>query len=135
MTDRELDALIAEKVMGYTPKHGGRVVSVQDWISDEGDILNLDFSKDGWCYEDGQLPKWSTKIDRAWEVFHELGGLCGVGYGPGRKDWTAYFQINIDHPTHRASDKSAARAICLAALEAVGVDPAAQSEQEQGEDR
>ncbi len=109
MNDRELDALVAEKIIGVV-------------VSNKKDHSHCWQVYNGKDY--GMLPYYSSDITDAWDVFEKLGGLCGVGYGPVRKDWTAYFQINIDHPTHRASDKSAARAICLAALMAVGVEVA-----------
>ena len=123
MTDRELDVLVAEKVMGwYTGTRPGM------WVSSVGVEGEWELKSEI------MLPSFTASISAAWAVGEKLGGLWGVGYGPGRKDWTAYFQINIDHPTHRASDKSAAKAICLAALEAVGVDVhAAQPAQKQGE--
>lgn len=67
-------------------------------------------------------PLYSTNIQAAWLIFDKLGGLHGISYTPNRKDWTAYFQVNIDHPICRASDKTAAKSICLAALKAVGVE-------------
>lgn len=102
MTDRELDAMVAEKVMGWTlhgvAPSGGRVL-----IAPSGAM---------------GIPNYSTDISAAWQVVEkmrskrihfEMGSTI-----PG--DWTAYF--NND----RATDKSAPRAICLAALKAVGVE-------------
>ena len=123
MTDRELDVLVAEKVFGK------RII---DALAAGKFAVVGDDEKTPWEI----IPRYSTSIASAWEVFEKLGGFHGIGYSIGRQDWTAYFQISIDHPTHRASDKSAAKAICLAALEAVGVDvPATQPAQKQGEQK
>ena len=108
MTDRELDALVAEKVFLYRLEKVANGYATGIILGPSGTSMSV--------------PNYSTDIATAFRVLEELPGLKGIGYGPARKDWTAYFQINIDHPTHRASDKSAPRAICLAALLAVGVD-------------
>src|ERR1700722_3000438 len=110
MTDRELDALVAEKVMGLT----------LDWEM-ELECDHLVAEKCGKCLtilaaHPYDIPNYSTSIDAAWSILEKLGGMHGLGWAPVRKLWTAYFQINIDHPTHRASDKLASKAICLAAL-------------------
>jgi hypothetical protein len=117
--------------MGWTPCKENK----DYWRSPEQKAWNIaHLGSESGPWEAWIAPRYSTDIAAAWEVFEKLGGMHGVGYAPIRKEWTAYFQINIDHPTHRASDKSAAKAICLAALEAVGVDVlAAQPAQKQGE--
>ena len=99
---RELDALVAEKVMG------GRRMRTTDaryyWNG-----LNTN----------GELPAYSTDIAAAWTVVERLGdkfnfiGKCADG-------WNAV--LFYDGNSHGEIAPSAPHAICLAALKAVGVE-------------
>lgn len=108
---RELDALVAEKVMGLT--------------SSEVEI-HRQFWLDG-CFSN--LPHYSTDIAAAWEVVEKLTSkkqphfqlsLCD-SYTENPK-WCAEF--DLDRPFKRviAKAETAPHAICLAALKAVGVE-------------
>ena len=120
---RELDALVAEKVMGYykaTPESIGR--GVRCW-NKEGDCATTEFSP-------------STDIAAAWEVvekltknLHEVKDgewvLDRLGYLDGQ--YRCWFAMNVSDDVRWdifAEADTAPLAICLAALKAVGHDPA-----------
>lgn len=137
MTNREIDALVAEKVMGLRPCSdpigrcdGAKMVPCQCWgTPDKNGIV-----------AGGKLSCYSTSIEAAWQVVEKLSighgfslfhyqGLSSCGFG-----YVAVFAISvrpysveivtIGDPTkvfHGHSD-SAPLAICLAALKAVGVE-------------
>lgn len=92
---REVDALVAEKVMGWT-------------ISE------------GFYYGPGErvpanIPRYSTDIAAAWEVVEKMRGAAGfmlVNFAGG--GWQADIGDACEHA------ETAAHAICLAALTGVG---------------
>lgn len=102
---RELDALVAEKVMGWRKREtppGGHI-----WID-----------KDNLAYVPGELPRYSTDIAAAWEVVEKLNNLdFSIEYEREIKIWRASFEQGIP-----ALEREAPLAICFAALNAVGVD-------------
>jgi hypothetical protein len=137
MTDlkpsRELDALIAEKVMGWRPMQSFPFKQ-EDWPA----FCDLD-GREIW---QGDIPHFSTDIAAAWEVVEKIpmtiyapgapyadGEYCNHGQDYDDEDdptgigpWAA----EADHPDKaRLSDRvygvSGPHAICLAALRAVGV--------------
>lgn len=104
---RELDALIAGKVMGWKHRGPHPLFGTEVWASDKGDNL---------------LPHFSTDIAAAWTVVDKL-----------REEWIVTAEIDstqcvigLGHnyastPEElRASAATAPHAICLAALKAVG---------------
>jgi hypothetical protein len=102
----KIDHLIAEKVMGY------------EWRQKPGTIgLFWDRDRNSAVVE---LPKYSTKISAAWQVIDKLiesGAEVNVGFSD---KW----DCDIDYPigcNWRKVGDTAPLAICLAALEAVGV--------------
>lgn len=114
MTDREMDALVAEKVMGH--KYEEKCL--------------CDFP---WCGSCAGYKAYSTDIAAAWEVVEKMRGV------PGNSWWLSLHQISQVHPIWVAAftfggqsagmakrfdgkDESSPRAICLAALKAVGVE-------------
>ncbi|HEY8542624.1 MAG TPA: hypothetical protein VIL29_09590 [Pseudothermotoga sp.] len=112
---REIDRLVAEKVMGWEPYYDdGDLIS---FITDAGSLF---FSDDDEC-------EWNptTTIQHAWQVVEKL---IDNGY-----DFTIYnhnkefnVEINIEeddkHLWFYGEANSAPLAICLAALKAVGVE-------------
>lgn len=114
MTDRELDALVAEKVMGWARLQPGN--DEIGWKTGPG---ALDLSG---------LPEFSTDIAAAWEVVEEIRrrGLApeiallayGKAWGVGFKSWRSNTTLTPANFVHA----SAPHAICLAALKAVGVE-------------
>ena len=116
MKVRELDALVAEKVMGWR-KDGGM------WVRAEGR------TPDGWDYASRSvLPNFTESIQWAWQIIEKvrarkdfaLFNLDLVPSGLGDA-WDARFMMR--NGPHYASDNSAAKAICLAALKALGALP------------
>ena len=108
---RELDALIAEKVMGWRKTRGG---------------YTNDLTKQ-WSVPEKQLPLYSTSIKAAWEVVEKLRGkgyyfdLDGDKDGGARGElipWIAEFS-NVNKKKYSGYAKTAPHAICLAALEAI----------------
>lgn len=135
MTDRELDALVAEKVFGRAivqRKHGPMIRIPED--------------EEGWVVET-EIPQYSTSIADAWLVVEamrrnrkawpiqiEVDRYGGV-YSGG--EWNVAFNCVLDRarsddfdagefwaapPNGAASDNSLPRAIALAALRALGVE-------------
>lgn len=124
MTDRELDALIAENVMGWEIRWLG-CEPHHYWEPDDGR---------GGRWND-RLPEYSTDIAAAFQVVEKMKRVrlwfsCCYQTGALRDDlsamaWSCRFRgfkrgesIEGFH-----GDKSLPRAICLAALKAVGVNP------------
>lgn len=118
MTDlkpgRDLDALIAEKVMGWTPNYPG------GWPHPPKNIPNRKKYIDS---HDGTtvIPAYSTSIEAAWEVVDKLGGNMfqlhyDTRYGTeGVKGWS----VILDGSVMCQFVDTAPHAICLAALKAV----------------
>lgn len=116
MNLRKLDALVAEKVMGWKdisgPDHG-----IDMWQTPEGHrgIRGKD------------IPSYSTDIAAAWEVAEKLSQLC-FGLWRVGDEWECELDSNDgrflvagDSVHVFGSGISAPLAICLAALKAVGV--------------
>ena len=126
MTDlpagRELDALIAEKVMGLKVYHhaGSHDVCHCD-IEGDDDITVCQ----------GPVKAYSTSIADAWEVVERMGGRISL-QGPGTEDmgegyvtydtWTAEFQPKGHQTGSISRADTAPLAICLASLKACGVE-------------
>ena len=88
--NRELDARIAEEVMGHINFYGGEYIG----------------------------PHYSTQIADAWLVVEKLGGVVGIDRFPKYDDpdeW--YWDVGFNKGTAQAD--TAPLAICLAALKAV----------------
>jgi hypothetical protein len=119
MTNRELDALVAEKVMGWTWHD-----TMLCWYpSTPGATLNDTRSKQDW--------QPSTDISAAWEVVEKSTSFCEVSRwideATGKIEYVC--GITIGHKPDPSGDQpsvaiadTAPRAICLAALKAVGVE-------------
>lgn len=105
---RELDALVAEKVMGALNLR----ITVADWEEDmvlgNGDIWRT------------RVPDYSTSISAAWQVVEKL-DFCVVSRGgtvaKEMGGWEVDCEMNGQH--RRAFAATAPHAICLAALKAV----------------
>lgn len=144
---RELDALVAEKVMGYEkmlvpkdslPHIGGPGLR---WPRQDGWLyLESGYPRffEGHCndiYVDpggshvGQVPNYSTDIAAAWEVVEKLCEVRENGVFPrcvlqfvSPYGWSCFFEYgDVLNREHRAAAAATAPlAICLAALAAVG---------------
>lgn len=110
---RELDALIAEKVMGlHVEWRDGRPL----WVGKDlpGTPLVLDGGLFGHT-----IPNYSTDIARAWEVVEKFND-CRLHRDPKDRMWICAMNSYSAHqPVGEAI--TAPLAICLAALKAVGI--------------
>lgn len=100
MTDREIDALVASRVMGWSAVTNRRTAD-GTWTG---------IRRDGPAPVVDDIPLYSTSIAAANEVFHHMNG---------HPDYRVWERFN-DALSGRLSDNP--RAICLAAMKAVGVD-------------
>ena len=114
---RELDAMVAEKVMGWIWVKDNHGVHIEPGSVDDCDCKSHAGGNE--C-----LPYYSTNIAPAWEVVEKLAASEDWDEHPFeihknynfKPTWTASF----DDYTHEGwSEVSAAHAICLAALKAV----------------
>ncbi len=126
---RDLDALIAERVMGHPGRFVERIYindrwwDCKTWLPWEEEP---DKPHGGTAV--GQMPpRYSTDIEAAWKVVEKMLGTHSVDVNaiPGESliQWGATMQKMpfIEHnPEHGACAKTAPLAICLAAMEAVG---------------
>ena len=116
---RELDALVAEKVMGW-------------WQRTHPEGLWVDWHRPSGHYADA-VPAFSTDIAAAWEVVEKIHENCGpnrwcfrledVGQATNRPIgayWCATFEKYSTY--YSATELTAPEAICRAALAAVGVE-------------
>lgn len=122
---RELDALIAEKVMGWenVHKHGSRLVGIPP--TQPGIPV---------CLAGGEIPPYSTDIAAAWEVVEKLQkdnpfwktsnyeGWMNFNLGPTTGNDGFGWYANFGDSNTIAYGKTAPHAICLAALKALGVE-------------
>lgn len=101
---RELDALIADKVMGWIDVHR------------EGDwgYLGRPFG----AFRDFRIPNYSTEITEAWEIVEKLRPHFLIRIENSGSLWIIDF--GCSDPITRIGAVSAPHAICLAALQAVG---------------
>lgn len=107
---RELDKLVAERVMGLDVSNPSSPMSC--------DVCHKDF------YFDGSIKPYSTEIGAAWEVARKFTKL---GYGitlTQLKDgqWHCLFDGKDSMNDFEAIGESEAHAICLAALKTNGVE-------------
>jgi hypothetical protein len=127
---RELDALIAEKVMGcnviqsYYNNIPNEVSSTECHCKDQKHCRQDFSAKDGLGpYLVREIPKYTTDISAAWEVLNKLkeNYLCNdVMYSRRIKKWQAVFVKEYPLPDNFViQDESAPLAICKAALKAV----------------
>jgi hypothetical protein len=130
---RELDALIAEKVMGYTLRFAAKAWTDEDWMcSDtptETNVMAIYAPADqfpGSGAFDMSIPHYSTDIAAAWQVIdrmEELVRMARIGRVIGGwecrfvqlEDTTGYYDVLEEADT-------APLAICLAALKVCGVE-------------
>lgn len=101
----ELDALIAEKVMGVEKR-----------------LIDSYFAP-GWKAMLYKLPNYSTSIEASWDVVEKIKcrdrHMFHIDHSDG--EWFCGFEeFNTDMPDYSKSD-TAPHAICLAALKAVDV--------------
>ena len=145
LSDRELDALFAERVLGrkvvncaiagrYNKVFRPEKLKFMPMVKDERFIGNYNV----WWTEDGTrlycgkpwapkyLPRYTTSLDAAWEGVEKL-GYYGKIEGPSRRTHKYLAALYNYEPTSEdemsyweAHDANPARAIVLACLKAVG---------------
>ena len=131
MTDSELNALVAEKVMGLKNirSYTGHEYLSREHICDEGVgagfIYDRYYSDHG--YEVCNVPDYCNDIAAAWSVVDKMESLyyeCEVYQGSAFCERQVKFwkSDNQGDSLSYATSESLPRAICLAALKAVGVD-------------
>lgn len=134
---RELDALVAERVMGLPVKWGEDPYREIGMPSKEGRQPHLKGRAGGVEYDWAPVPRYSTDIAAAWQVVEHLAtrppymavevSNLGVpharvihSYGSARfQQWEAWVE-STDIPDPRPFSERCALAICLAALRATG---------------
>lgn len=129
---RELDALIAEKVMGWE-WYSKEKLNELGYNTNKNLLLPSNIGQadgNGWCAIESHISPYSTDISAAWEVVEKFSRKNGrSGGGP---------IINISHDGNWhcdfgggdgtlgsgavAQSETAPHAICLAALKACGVE-------------
>lgn len=111
---RDLDALVAEKVMGW--RWSGR------YLVPPADVETSFW--DGSCNRDGVprfLPRYSTDISAAWGVVEKLRDeVAFLDILPAADHYIV--KIQSAHGTDYVTAETAPLAICLAALKVKGVD-------------
>jgi hypothetical protein len=118
---REMDALVAEKVMGWT-----RVVGQNELGEEYTEIRDAQGETMGWAWGEPELaevdavPRYSTDIAEAWRALEKLGGTFDLAYLADVSLWQACFSDT--DPIGEAMADTAPLAICLAALKAVGAE-------------
>lgn len=121
MLNREIDALIAEKVMGYEPSE------FTHWPCGKARSPNqLYWRKDGKLFMFDNLPHYSTDIAAAWQVVDKLRKiycfqLDSVGFKGA--EWRCMIGWGDDPINAIGEHCEPQMAICLATLEAAGMDP------------
>ncbi|HEV3026797.1 MAG TPA: hypothetical protein VG457_04450 [Planctomycetota bacterium] len=118
---RELDALVAEKVMGWLSVRKQSIANAMgQHVMD--DFVGLSTST---STIPQLVPRYSTMIQEAWKVADELRGRSQFvavisGLGPqGVQPWIC--KINRDGGFIEERADTAALAICLASLKSVGI--------------
>ena len=105
----DLDALVAEKVMGWTLRHPGEK------------------ERSYWEDEKGRVIWWQTTfcpsvdIYMAWRVVDKIKDLKGELCLSYKDKWTVFPTWHADSWAEAVSASTAPHAICLAALKACGV--------------
>lgn len=148
--NRRIDAMVAERVMGWIRKTNRHASGYADdhvfeepdewwdeldnnWYdgADPTDNNPLDQVEDGTCREDGEGWYPSTRIAAAWEVVEKMRELGRAVLITASPFGTAVSVVHIgDHPVDKSvlgackgedEISNPAMSICLAALRAVGV--------------
>lgn len=133
LSDRELDALVAEKVFGWEwvedlpsrtgNRRGGKFLGSPGFSDRNPSMARTARCKHlaEWCYND--VENYSTDIGAAWKVVEkiqstglvfEISSLLNGGYNAG------FYKEPYGDGKCVLGIKEAPRAICLAALKAVG---------------
>jgi hypothetical protein len=137
MTSREIDALVAERVLGF--RREGRILystdkAFRNVFGYVVDLTSEDTRTWNSCNYPDILPHYSTRIEDAWDVLDKLHsrgfGWC-IEQAPSMTEATCWLVSESVGPGIHAVEKhakasvtaaSSPMAICLAALRACGVE-------------
>jgi hypothetical protein len=133
---RELDAEIAEKVMGLD------VIQIT-CIDHRGAVPDIGSKSAPYKMSNGKMgvqatriPGYSTDIAAAWQVAEKLGGYCYLwrdgGVAPLMFDGQWECKLRRDNDPDRryyAVAPTAPLAICLAAIQAIGASPSSSGDE------
>lgn len=122
MTPREIDALVAEKVMGwYWSETDEMLEGLFPPVGDYRRTLSwLNFDSNGYVLS---MPNYSTNISDAWIVIDKLKGLNIVNLHYAIGEWTVdVYDFDTGKMLAISSSETAPMAICKAALKAVGIE-------------
>lgn len=108
MTDNELNEMVAEKVMGFVKL---RYVYPSPYPNNDGVLLGTVYG------QENPIPDYVNDIAAAWQVVEKLPYYVEVSK---TSDGRYFCKVNPMEATAQAN--TAPRAICLAALEAAGVE-------------
>jgi hypothetical protein len=126
MTDREIDALIAKKVMGWTkvktddPKLGPNFVMAYGVPPTYAEQIALQGTGEG----RNHVPRYTTSMAAAWQVVEKLNCHIVLTVDPADIK-PRYAVVYLEGRKLRNGDaqgETMPRAICLAALRRVGVE-------------
>lgn len=121
MNNRELNILIAEKVMGWKYRttrnpfdYSGKDKTIYDVV---------DVKRVGVYTETRSLPEFSTDITAAWQVIEKMKKSgWHISIQLTGRDWDVWYAgKGISQDDTRTWDGSAPKAICLATLKAVRI--------------
>lgn len=124
---RELDALVAEKVMGlHVQRNEDLIQDIDKWRNHPYTAALVKYG--AYLTEKGSLEHYSTSIAAAWEVVDHLRKTrnLAISLHDGHWDndaegtWIATFETPGHVDVAESRGESSPHAICLAALKAVG---------------
>lgn len=133
---RELDALVAEKVMGWRRVSGDDVPGDEqhgDWLGGEQVVWITPTGTIEACSRCGNLPRFSSHITEAWRVVEKMRAcpdvsrrnlqLMAYSYNRTYAAFDAAAAFDDHHPSWAEAngDLATPHAICLAALKAVAI--------------
>lgn len=128
LTGRDLDAAVAERVMGWTIAPEGnrwRVSAtgeyINSWCVDSPNLADLDSDVDDRLYGRYAMPSYSTDIAAAMQVvekMQERGFRIFIRDYEGVITWEVKF-ASVKGPSYEASGNDLPEAICRAALQAI----------------
>jgi len=110
VTDRELDSLIAERVMGWKVFAGDPGYGRPPGNHPLSLVLDV-------------LPNYSTSIVEAWQVVEKMRGDYELDLSDHVTYWTARFTKARSTSPHVIEAETAPLAICRAALKALEITP------------
>jgi hypothetical protein len=124
---RELDALVAEKILGCKV---GRHARLRTDAGEPDYICECDGypHQHPWIDDTRYLPDYSSDMSAAWEIIEKLKERFDGQFSFSGGEWTFLLGTldaggDLQNGAVYASSASAPHAICLAALKALGIDP------------